>query len=222
MGFLSDLLFGKETGTAPGSREAMQRAMEYEPGTVGSGYTTRMMGQAEQMFQPGAGMGYLEGMLEQDPFSSQAFQQTQEAMMGIMGERLTGLGSQLAGQGLLRGSGAERMAGDVVTGTMTNLGTQALQAGLQSEGMRMQAAQFLPQMRMGMGQGMMGLGQMQTGIRQSDIQNRLASLGLGMQAGLGAQQLRTSGQERGGGLWNMGMDVLGLATGAGWQPFGKE
>jgi len=220
MGFLSDLLFGKEAGVAPGAQEATQRAMDYRTGDVGVG-TGADIGQARQAFglggAGGAGMGYLQNMMGADPFSSQAFQDTQQAMMGVMDERLTGLGSQLAGKGLLRGSGAERVAGDVIKGTMTQLGTMGLQAGMQSEGMRMQAAQFLPQMQMDQGRAFMGLGQLQAGMNQSNISNRLAQLGLGLQAGGLAQDLRTSGQQRGGGLWNMATDVLG-----GIAPFMKQ
>ena len=145
-------------------------------------------------------MAYLQNAMTADPFSSQAWQQTQGAMTEALGQNLQGLASQLGAAGMLRGSGAQRYAENVTSNTFNQLAQQALGAGMQSEQMRLSAAQALPQLSMQLGQAQMGLASSYAGLNQQDIGNRMAALGLNMQAATGAEELRRSGKERSGGL----------------------
>ena len=204
MGFFTDLLFGKKTGVDPAVQSYMSEIMGYRPSSV-------MTPDVMKWMQGGPGMSYLEESLSADPFSSKAWEQTKGAMMNVLGENLQGLSSQLGASGMLRGSGAERYGARVTSDVMNQLGTQALGAGLQSEGMRQQAAMFLPQMNLAFGQGIAGL-------YQQDISNMLNTYGLGMQAAMGQEGMRRTGQERSGGLLGFATDLFGTFAGAGGIP----
>lgn len=210
MGFFQDLLFGRQQQAqymgGPELQQAYGRAAAYRPmdyrhlmGQVGGGtlasasrdYMTSVMG--------GAGI---------NPYESEAWKQHEAATMGQTREQLGGLASMLGGSGMLRGSGSERLAGDVIGQAQRGLAQQAFGAQQAGLGRQMQVGMFAPQMELQQQQFMGGL-------QQQDIQNQLAQMGLAGQLG-GAISGAYGVPERGGGLMNLAAilaPIIGTAIG---------
>ena len=117
MGFLADLLFGKEKKPeylGPGELESTygQLASMQMPGTG-----QLQMDIRNYLGQLGGGtltsaardyMGQVLGGAGVNPYESQAFEQLRQATLGQTRENLGALSGALGASGLLRGSGAER------------------------------------------------------------------------------------------------------------------
>lgn len=203
-----DLLFGRkqmpEYMGGPELQEAYGRAAAYRPmdyrhlmGQVGGGglatasrdYMTSVMG--------GAGV---------NPYESEAWKQYEGATMAQTKEQLGGLASMLGGSGMLRGSGSERLAGDVIGQAQRQMGQQAFGAQQAGLGRQMQIGMFAPQMELQQQQ-------FRGSLQQQNIQNQMAQMGLQGQLG-GAITGAYGVPERGGGLANLaGAAIGGIAGG---------
>jgi len=212
MGWFGDLLFGKQQGPqylgGPELGESYKKMAGIEAPDY-SGYQTdirNFMGQLGGEGLTSAVKDYMTRSMEgQNVYESDAFKKFEEATLAGTRERLGGLASQLGGSGLLRGSGSERMAGDVIGQAQQQLGQQAFtaqQAGLQRQyGM----AQYIPQLQlqgtqMGAGLEQMGFaGQLQQAMSQSQI----------------AQAINEAYgyKKKSGGLLGAAGSLLGLSTG---------
>jgi len=233
MGFLADLLFGKEQkpeylgspetlayvrqiqGTTPASvySEDVTGALRGAAGIYGK--TPNAFRAMDAVNQPlaNATNQYLSRMLNQNQnvMDTEGFQQYRQSMMSQLGQGLTAAAGQAGASGMLRGSGAERLTGRVTSDIMNQLGQQAFaaqQAGLQRQ---FGAAGLASQRELGLrGQafseymGQQGLG----------LQRAAGMAGLGqLYAGLNQQDIANLYNQQalglqGAGLFNSSFGVI--------------
>ena len=210
MGVLQDFLYGKEQEASfqgfQGQKDVFNQAQQMQTpdyssliGSVGQGSLASGSREYLNSLMGGAGT---------NPYETQAFGDFRTATLNQTRQNLGSLSSTLGGSGLLRGSGAERLAGDVVGQSMNQLGAQgfqAQQAGLQrAYGAALQAP-GIELAQQGLQGGLMGQG----------FQNQLQMTGLQGQLAQGISQ-QYAVPERGGGF----LDVLGGAAGVASNLFG--
>ena len=166
-------------------------------------------------------MGSVMGGAGVNPYESQAFQDYRGATMGQTRENLQGLSSTLGGSGLLRGSGSERLAGDVIGQGQRQLGEQSFAAQQAGLGRQAQIGMYAPQMAMQQyGANLQGLGAIGQ-LGQQDISNMFQKYGLQMGADQMINQMYGV-PERGGGALDIigGLGGAAMGVGLGLGPLG--